>query len=332
MVSPLRRALLKAAVLATAGGTLAVRDRDSLAAALTKVTLLAGNKGSTSALYPLLLKSKDIDTSGLDIEYIGSAPGQMQLQLLSGALNFSGYGALGVVEANQKGADFKLVAPFDLNHSSWIVRADSPYKTIHDLKGKRVATLPINTDTVRQAELTAALHGLNLKQDFQMSYGPALVSLALFERGDADAIIAIEPNSTRLVAKGAREIAKVGDLWREATGDKSLFLVGWASSDAWLKRNPAAAKTIAKAYYDINRLIVQNPALVAEPAFLDALGVPATETRAIELLPQRIAAITSVEWDDSVARNIDKQLDLAVKHGLLASRPATSIFSQEYLA
>ncbi|OZI37123.1 hypothetical protein CAL29_01450 [Bordetella genomosp. 10] len=332
MSSPLRRALLKAAVLAAAGGTLSVRNLDSLAAELTKVTLLAGNKGSTSALYPLLLKSKEIDTSGLDIEYIGSAPGQMQLQLLSGALNFSGYGALGVAEANQKGADFKLVAPFDLNHSSWIVRADSPYKTIHDLKGKRVATLPINTDTVRQAELAAALHGLNLKKDFQMSYGPALVSLALFERGDADAIIAIEPNSTRLVAKGAREIAKVGDLWREATGDKSLFLVGWASSDAWLKRYPAAARTIAKAYFGINRLIVQNPELVTQPAFLDALGVPASETRAIELLPQRIADITSVEWDDSVARNIDKQLDLAVQHGLLASRPAAPIFSQEYLA
>lgn len=331
MFSPLRRALLKAALLSTAGASTLTAGR-SLAAGRSKVTLLAGNKGSTSALYPLLLGSSDVDTAGLDIEYIGSAPGQMQLQLLSGALNFSGYGALGLVEANQKGADLRLVAPFDLNHSSWIVRADSPYKTLHDLKGKRVATLPINTDTVRQAELTAALHGLKLKEDFRMSYGPALVSLALFERGDADAIIAIEPNSTRLVAKGAREIAKVGDLWRQATGDKSLFLVGWAASQAWLARNPGAARSVAKAYYDANRKIVDNPHIVTQPAYLEALGVPASETRAIELLPRRIADITSVEWDDSVERNIEKQLDLAIKHGLLASRPATGIVSREYLA
>lgn len=332
MVSTLRRSLLKAAALTATGGMLAGRSLDSTAGPLTKVTLLAGNKGSTSALYPLLLQSRDIDTSGLDIEYIGSAPGQMQLQLLSGALNVSGYGAMGLVEANQKGADFKLIAPFDLNHSSWIVRAESPYKTIHDLKGKRVATLPINTDTVRQAELTAALHGLKLKQDFQMSYGPALVSLALFERGDVDAIIAIEPNSTRLIAKGAREIAKVSDLWREATGEKSLFLVGWAASDAWLTSHRAASRTIARAYYAINQKIVRDPKIVTQPVFLDALGVPGTETRAIELLPQRIADITSVEWDDSVERSIDKQLDLAVKHGLLSSRPTASIFSPEYLA
>lgn len=330
MFSSLRRDLLKAAVLTATGAAIGMRSLDA-AAHNTKVTLLAGNKGSTSALYPLFLKSGLVDTSGLDIEFVGSAPGQMQLQLLSGALSISGYGALGIAEANQKGADFQLVAPFDLNHSSWIVRGNSPYRSIQDLKGKRVATLPINTDTVRQAELTAALHGLSLKEDFQMSYGPALVSLALFERGDVDAVIAIEPNSTRLVAKGAREIVTVRDLWTQATGDKSLFLVGWAASQAWLKANDAAARTIAKAYYAINEEIVRNPNVVAQPAYLDALGVPASEIRAIELLPQRIADITSIEWDDSVARNIDKQLELAVTHGLLPSRPAQTFFSREYL-
>lgn len=331
MFSSSRRDLLKAALLAAASAAMGTRSLEAAAQNSTKVTLLAGNKGSTSALYPLFLKSDLVDTSGLDIEFVGSAPGQMQLQLLSGALNISGYGALGIAEANQKGADFQLVAPFDLNHSSWIVRGNSPYRSIQDLKGKRVATLPINTDTVRQAELTAALHGLSLKEDFQMSYGPALVSLALFERGDVDAIIAIEPNSTRLVAKGAREIVTVRELWTQATGDESLFLVGWAASQAWLQANDAAARTIAKAYYAINKEIVRNPSVVAQPAYLDALGVPASETRAIELLPQRIANITSIEWDDSVARNIDRQLELAVTHGLLSSRPAKTFFTREYV-
>src|SRR6218665_2501523 len=228
----LQSSLLGASALALAGGPL-----PTSANTRQKVNLLAGNKGSTSALYPHFLRSNVVDVSSLDIQYVGSAPGQMQLQLLSGAINVSGYGALGIAEANAKGADITLFAPFDHNHSSWIVRGDSPYKSIHDLKGKRVATLPINTDTVRQAELSAALHGLDLKKDFQMSYGPALVSLALFERGDVDAIIAIEPNSTRLVAKGAREIVKVRDLWTQATGDPSFFLVGWAASAAWLKAN-----------------------------------------------------------------------------------------------
>lgn len=328
MVSPLRRNMLRAA--ATGAASALVPWTAIAQAARQKVNLLAGNKGSTSALYPHFLRSGLVDVSSIDVQYVGSAPGQMQLQLLSGALNVSGYGALGVAEANAKGADFRLFAPFDHNHSSWIVRGDSPYKSIHDLKGKKVATLPINTDTVRQAELTAALHGLDLKKDFQLSYGPALVSLALFERGDVDAVIAIEPNSTRLVAKGAREIAKVRDLWTQATGDPSFFLVGWAASDAWLKANDAAAKTIARAYYDINREIVRNPKVVTQPVYLEALGVPASEARAVELLPQRIADITSIEWGDAVFRNIDKQLDLAIKHGLLQSKPTTPIYTAAY--
>lgn len=326
-----RRQLLQGTAALGAGATLAPwAGAVHAASPKTKVNLLAGNKGSTSALYPHFLRSGLVDVSSLDVQYVGSAPGQMQLQLLSGALHVSGYGAMGVAEANLKGADFKLFAPFDHNHSSWIVRADSPYKSIHDLKGKKVATLPINTDTVRQAELTAALHGLDLKKDFQLSYGPALVSLALFERGDVDAVIAIEPNSTRLVAKGAREIAKVRDLWTDATGDSSFFLVGWAASEAWLKANDAAGKTIARAYYDINREIVRNPGVIAQPVYLDALGVPAAEARAVELLPKRIADITSIEWNDAVFRNIEKQLDLAVKHGLLPGKPAKPIYATGY--
>lgn len=323
-----RRQLLTSAL---AGASSAAVFPRAFAQAKQPVKLLAGNKGSTSALYPHFLKSPVVDVSSLEISYVGSAPGQMQLQLLSGAINVGGYGALGVAEANLKGADFRLFAPFDHNHSSWIVRGNSPYKSIHDLKGKKVATLPINTDTVRQAELACALHGLSLKQDFRMSYGPALVSLALFERGDVDAVIAIEPNSTRLIAKGAREIVKVRDLWSEATGDSSLFLVGWAASDAWLKANDAAAHTIARAYYDINREIVRNPKVVTQPAYLEALGVPASETRAIELLPQRIADITSVDWGGAVFRNIEKQLELAVKHGLIPSRPAQPIYTPSVL-
>ena len=331
MFSSHRRSILRLAG-AAAVTSIGILPGARAATPRQKVSLLAGNKGSTSAIYRLLLESGLADTSALDIQYVGSAPGQMQVQLLSGALNVGGYGALGIAEILPKGADFKLIAPLNHNHASWIVRGDSPFKTIHDLKGKRVATLPINTDTVRQAELTAALHGLNLKRDFKVSYGPALVSLALFERGDVDAIIAIEPNSTRLVGKGAREIAKVRDLWTQATGEKSLFLVGWAASNAWLQANGKAARAIAHAYYDVNRGILRDPSIVKQPAYLEALGVPGSETAAIELLPRRLADVTSVDWDDAVSRNIDKQLDLAVAHGLLASRPGTSFFTREYLS
>ncbi|PHM19641.1 MAG: hypothetical protein CK604_10620 [Curvibacter sp. PD_MW3] len=295
------------------------------------LNLLAGNKGSTSAMYPHFFKTSLVNVSQLDINYISSAPGQMQLQLLSGALHVSGYGALGIAEANLKDADIQMFAPLNLSHASWIVRGDSPYRSLQDLKGKRVATLPINTDTVRQAELTCALHGLDLKKDFQLSYGPALVSMALFERGDVDAIIAIEPNSTRLIAKGAREIAKVRDLWSSATKQDTLFLVGHAARKSWLDKNPEAARIVAKAYLDVNRAIIRDPAIVKAPQYLEALGIPASETAAIDMLPRRIADVTAAKWDASVFRNLELQLDLGLKHGLISAKPPAPIYNDQIL-
>lgn len=292
------------------------------------INLMAPNKGSTSAIYPALMTPDLVDLSGLDISWVGTAPGQMQVQLLSGALNVGGYGALGVAEARAKGADVTLFAPLSLNHGSFIVPASSPARKLEDLKGKRIATVPVNTDTFRQAEVVAALYGLNLRKDFQVSHSPGLASLALFDRGDVDAILAIEPNSTRLVARGAREIARVEDLWNAATGNKEpLFLVGWSARKSWLDANPDVAAKVAKAYLHINRVVRKDPTILKRPDLVAALGLREDETDAIALLPERIARVTPVEWNQGVFDNIGQQIDLALKYGTLEQRPAEALYA-----
>ncbi|MFG1480025.1 PhnD/SsuA/transferrin family substrate-binding protein [Xanthobacter sp. V4C-4] len=336
-----RRAVLRAGLAslglgALGGGALlrgasAAHAETAAGAAAAKpfpINLMAPNKGSTSAIYPVLMKGDLVDLSGLDISWVGTAPGQMQLQLLSGALNVGGYGALGIAEAQLKGADVTLFAPLSLNHGSFIVPAGSGVRSIGDLKGKRIATVPVNTDTFRQAEVALALHGLNLRKDFQVSHSPGLASLALFERGDVDAILAIEPNSTRLVAKGAREIARVEDLWNAATGNtEPLFLVGWAARKSWLDANPQVAAQVAKAYLHINRELRKDPSILKQPELYGALGLREDETAAIALLPERIGRVTPVEWNAAVFANIGQQIDLALKYGTLDARPAAPLYT-----
>ncbi|MFG1333742.1 PhnD/SsuA/transferrin family substrate-binding protein [Xanthobacter autotrophicus] len=324
----LRRRTLLTAGFATFGlAALSGRARAE-AAKPFPINLMAPNKGSTSAIYPALMASDLVDLSGLDISWVGTAPGQMQVQLLSGALNVGGYGALGVAEAQLKGADVTLFAPLSLNHGSFIVPAGSPARKLEDLKGKRIATVPVNTDTFRQAEVAAALYGLNLRKDFQVSHSPGLASLALFERGDVDAILAIEPNSTRLIARGAREIARVEDLWNAATGNKEpLFLVGWAARRSWIDANPEVAAKVAKAYLHINRVLRKDPSILKRPELYTALGLREEETEAIALLPERIARVTPVEWNQAVFDNIGQQIDLALKYGTLDSRPTQPLYT-----
>lgn len=324
-----RRTLLQASLASL--GLAALPGRAGAQGAAGKplpVNLMAPNKGSTSAIIPVLMKSGLADLSGLDVSWVGTAPGQMQLQLLSGALTVGGYGALGIAEAHLKGADVTLFAPLNLNHGSFIVPAGSSARKLEDLKGKRIATVPVNTDTFRQAEVAAALYGLNLRKDFQVSHSPGLASVALFERGDVDAILAIEPNSTRLVARGAREIARVEDLWNAATGNtEPLFLVGWAARKSWLDANQEVAAKLARAYLHINRELRRDPSILKQPELYIALGLREDETAAIDLLPERIARVTPVEWNAKVFKNIEQQIDLALKYGTLESRPAQPVYT-----
>jgi NitT/TauT family transport system substrate-binding protein len=173
--------------------------------------------------------------------------------------------------------------------------------------------------------MAAALAKLDLANDFQVIHGPATANLALFDRGDVEAVITIEPTATRLVAAGAREIARVGDMWRDATGDPHpLFLVGNTADVDWLGANRATAAAVAKLFTSVNEEIHAHPERLVE--FHSAFGIPDTETATIALLPSRLRDIYATAWDASVFANLDKQIDVAVKLGILPKRPAQPVY------
>ena len=175
---------------------------------------------------------------GLNIEWVKGSPGQVQLQLATGAANVGVFGALGIAEIAPRGSDIVIFAPALNNHGRWIVRDNSSYQSPRDLVGKTIATQHEGSDTYRHARLAALLQGIDLKKDVKVVFGSPTANVALFERGDVDAVITIEPTATRLVARGAREIARVGDMWREATGDDApLFLIGFAAHREWAEKN-----------------------------------------------------------------------------------------------
>ena len=245
--------------------------------------------------------------------------------MIAHVLDVSAFGSLGASEANLRGTDATIFAPGLNNHGRWLVRNDSPYKSPKDLRGKKIATLPETSDTYRQARMAAALVKLDLANDFQVIHGPA-PNLALFERGDVDAVITIEPTATRLVAAGAREIARVGDMWRDATGDtRPMFLVGQTGSAAWINANKSTAATVAKLFQSVNEQIHAHPEVLID--LHSAYGIPDTEIAAIKLLPSRLRDIYATSWDAAIFAGLDKQIDVAVKLGILARKPAQRVYT-----
>ncbi len=140
----------------------------------------------------------------------------------------------------------------------------------------------------------------------------------------------IEPTATRLVGLGAREIGRVGDIWRRGTGETQLpFLVGLAAQRRWVEQNRAAAAQLARAFIAANTLVQREPARLS--ALHNYLGIPDSEPAAIALLPERNTDVYSTAWNDAVFASIDRQVEVALRLGLVSKRSARPLYDRTLL-
>ncbi|WDZ83380.1 ABC transporter substrate-binding protein [Micromonospora cathayae] len=338
-MSPLDRRSLLRTVGLLAGGAgatalLAACGQDEPATAGSGASPLRAKVQPRSPGTAGAIRDSVVDEFGLEAKHrlsldrkAGGGPGAGQEQLLTGVLDIYAFGPLGATEVNTSGHDIVIVGPSLWNHGNWIVPADSPYQTVADLKGKKIGVQPPSSDTYRAAALASAVNGIAFDKEYQLFTGQPIANLALYERGDLDAIIAIEPNATRLVAKGNRQLASVSQLWQQGTGDTSpLFLNGVAVRRDWL----AANRETAKAYVDLTveawQLIKKDPSLTAR--YHADYGIKPDEKKAIELLPERLVPLYGDVWDDTVFANIDKQIEVAVEAGVLKKRADKPVYEK----
>jgi hypothetical protein len=143
--------------------------------------------------------------------------GQLDLGLVAGEPSYEAFMGIG-----RPATKLKILTAMYSSPGMFVVRADSPYKTIHDLLGKRVAFgargsgLPILS--------RYALDGLGLKQDddFQSIYldrageGPEMVLdgrvAGLWGAGigwPGFTAVAASPGGARFIAPDASEIARI---------------------------------------------------------------------------------------------------------------------------
>jgi ABC-type nitrate/sulfonate/bicarbonate transport system substrate-binding protein len=293
-------------------------------AAVQTVRIADTATGNAGALQARLIDAMPASLKeGLNIEWVTGNPGQMQVQLISGTLDVAFSGAIGTVDLNARGADLVLFGPGTNLHIRWIVRGDSPYFAPRDLIGKRIATQAEGSEQYKLSRVISARSGIDLKRDVEVIFGPATANLALFERGDVEGVLLPEPTATRLVARGARQIAHLGELWQKANNtDIPTFLVGLAARRRWVEDNRDAATQIARLFTLANRSIHNQPTLLIDHAA--ELGVPKAEVEAIRLLPERMADAYTTGWNKPLLDLIDRQTALAVEAGVLPHLPDKS--------
>jgi ABC-type nitrate/sulfonate/bicarbonate transport system substrate-binding protein len=321
--SPSRRSIL-AGIAGAVASPFLVRGAAATSKPVVNVTL--STPGSAGSIWRAAISTLDPSLSSeFDIHWVAGDPGQMQVQLAAGSLDVGLFGAVGLATLARKGSDITLFGPGLNNHGRIIVRADSPYRKPSDLVGKKIATQPKTTETYQQARVALSLIGIDMERDFEIFFGPPTANLALFDRGDVDAVIVVEPTATRAVGAGARELARIGDIWKQSSGvGAAPFLVGLAAKRSWIASNRPLASSVARLFAAANGALRGNPNLFVE--YAGEMGLRPKETTAIGLLPGRLADVYPTEWDQGVWNSIDRQIEVAVKVGLLDAAPEHPLY------
>lgn len=318
------------AALALAGAVLPMPFAARAAAPVSIRVTLPGAGSAGTIWRPLLATLPPEALEGIDLQWVGGNPGQLQMQLVAGTIDVGVFGALGLAEMAARGSDIVIFGPALNNHGRWLVHADSPYRKPEDLIGKRIAALAEASETFKQARIASAVAGFDIRREMSIVFGPPTANQALFERRDVDGIITLEPTATRLIGQGAREIGRVGDLWRRGTGETEVpFLVGLAAQRGWLERNRAVATRLARAFVAANGIARQDPARIA--ALHATMGIRDNEGEAIALLPTRLADVYGTAWNDAVFASIDRQIEVALRLGLIPQQPGRPLYDRTAL-
>lgn len=145
------------------------------------------------------------------------------------------------IRANVRGIPIRLITPFMEPHQQVLVRKESPYKTVEDLKGKPIALTPEVTALYNMFDFTMRKMGYNIEKDFRLKKLGAPGIIAVLERGEVEGVVLWEAHVSRLLATGKyRVIMYLRDEMRRAL-TTPVKVMGWVGAlEPWAKANQDA--------------------------------------------------------------------------------------------
>lgn len=269
-----------------------------------------------------VIKDKGIDKKNyLDIEVIYSDPGESERKVADKAdgIEMGNYSPISIVETNaNKRLQLRAFAPLLNNSFFFLVKKDSKYQNINDLKGARVALRPKASAAYKATALAMKIAGLDLENDFKLSFGSLPESIAKLEGGEVDVTVLPGIDTALLLASGKyRTVYDLGKKWEEAMGNPMPF-VSMAAHKDWLDQNPKKALRVRAMLIEANEYINKNPQSVVQ--YAETLGIksPEAEKLAIQYAP----ALYPTKWLPNLhTQTVQKAVELKILPSFPAENP-----------
>lgn len=198
---------------------------------------------------------KDFASTGTEVRWVLSRGSNNSLEFLnSGASNFALTSSISAFVSRTNGQPVKAIYNYLWSvPSAILVQADSPYQTLHDLRGKQIAA---TKGTDPYFFLLRALAAENFKPaDVKIVHLQHPEGRTALEQGRVDGWAGLDPHMAGAQLAGARFI------YENAEFGLGAFL---NTQERFLAEQPEAVATVVKAYERARRWIIANPEEAAQ--------------------------------------------------------------------
>lgn len=245
-----------------------------------------------------------IFTKSLDITYVGPNP----------AIN---------AHLKSRGEEIRIVAGACSGGAALVVQTDGRIRADADFRGKKIATPQLGNTQDVAARAWLRSKGLRIT----MAGGDALViptanpdQLALFQKGDLDAVWTVEPWVTRLILEAkAKEYLDESALWRETGG--RYVTTHLVSSVKFLHENPSLLGKFILAHVELTEWIRTHTG-EATQILNEELRAETTRALPVHILDTAWKRLELTH--DPVSASLHKSAEDAHRIGFLKQKPDLS--------
>jgi ABC-type nitrate/sulfonate/bicarbonate transport system substrate-binding protein len=314
-------ALVLVVVLALAGGPAAAQDRVSIGYLV----------GSSAAPVKIIQELGLARKHGLDMD----AREFVDIGAMDRAFVLGEYDVISSLSLNTfgnylaQGHDLVAVLGTLHPHTAIVVPKDSPYRTVADLKGKRVGVYGINaSSTAVFGVIAREKYGIDIRKDMKLfgSVPPALPTL--LAKGEVDAILNLPPFVPRMVASGDYRLLMTAiDEWQQLRGNNLPFAFMIAARKTIEAKRPGIRKMVA-AWREAVEHLRQRPEALNPFLITAKITDPAHQKIAHQImLPHYMNDLTEKDVE-----NVRFYWASAVRHGFMPkSVEGQQWFSFEFL-
>lgn len=218
----------------------------SAAPALAQTKIMAGVAATNEALAPIYAaKAKGyLDEAGVEIEMVNFKGGGATVKaLIGGSVDLCLCAADHVLRLGSRGMPAKILVGMDEHHSyALIAKSDSPYGSLEDLKGKKLAITSPGSLTDNTLRYMIGEKGLSPDTDYQIiATGGGAPMRAALATGQVDAGMLITTDVLDILT-GSSDYKVVEDFRELAYPSFTLFAL-----QSWIDENPELAAALTEA-------------------------------------------------------------------------------------